>query len=262
MITSITSETPEAITSGQIKQVVRFVSDAAGKATESAIEKLAKTGHISHSSLQRVIGKGDELTEIVNEFIQKKILELGAAVKQIRVWIRAKVGGVSKSELVSGLDNVQAGDTGLTFCISDYAKDLTSKPACIVSEIEEEAEFAIAAPQDLGFKSNPTTTEFFDEVNLAKYGLELCRPDDPHSIRKVYTNQPDGEWLPIGMKPILGSDGYWHVFRLSRDGSRLCLGASYGADPQVRWGLGCRMLFRVRKIRTKVLDISVKALGI
>ena len=250
MKTSITSDMPEAITSDEIKQTARFVSDAAGKATETAIEKLHKAGKINKKSLQQVITqvitKGNAFTAAMDEFIQEKIVELGAALKQIPIWLRAKVGGVSREKLITDIDNVPVGDTGLTFQISDYAKDMTSKPECVISATVEEANFAIATPENVGFKVNPRTEEFFDEKNLTKYGLELCKSDDPHSLRKIYTNQPDDEWLPVAMKPIRGSGGYWRVFYLGRDGSLLWLDGDYGAHPQDRGYLGRRVVFRVR----------------
>lgn len=169
-------------------------------------------------------------------------------MKKIAVWLRAKVGGLSKDEIIAKLDNVDAGN-GLTFKLSDWARNMLGREEYMVMEKAEEADFVTACPLDLGFTENPTTTEFFDEKKLAEYDLELCRPDDGPSLRRAYTSQPDGEWLPIGMKPVY-SDGRWLVFFLERNGSSLWLFADCNASPEFRWALDSRVVFRVRKVQS------------
>ena len=168
-------------------------------------------------------------------------------VKKIGLWRRFLVGGISRDELITKLDEVGVANTGLTFRVSDYAKDLMAQKAFVISKEKMEADFVIATPKDLGFTENPTTEELFNEKNLAFYGLELCRADDGPSIRLSYTDQPNSEWLPIAMKPICASDGYWDVFGLGRFGSELWLYGRYGAEPQGRWDVGDRLVFRARK---------------
>lgn len=168
-------------------------------------------------------------------------------MKKLALWLRAKVGGLSKDEIVKKLNNVSVGN-GLTFCLGDYARDLLAKKECMISEKAEEVDFTITTPRDLGFTENPTTSELFDEKRLAEYGLELCKPDDGPSLRLMYTNQPNGEWLPLAMKPIRASDRYWSVFSLRCGGSELWLSTGYSALSEVRWDLGLRLVFRVRKV--------------
>lgn len=174
--------------------------------------------------LTRVCGVIDGLAEIV--------------MKKIAVWRRFMVDGVSKSDLLNRL-------TEGNFRLSDWARDMIGRKAFTVSR-SEEADFAIVTPKDLGFEQNPTTEELFDEKNLSVNGLKLCKPDDGPTIRLCYTDQPDGEWLWLGMKPIVASDGSAGVFRLYRGGSGLWLGGDY-AGPQNRWSLDVRVVFRLRK---------------
>ncbi|HEU0080572.1 MAG TPA: hypothetical protein VFQ72_00910 [Candidatus Paceibacterota bacterium] len=186
-----------------------------------------------------------------NRALMESVLKLvrGKAelvLKRFSLWLRAKVGGLSLDEIKRKLDNVSAGN-GLVFRLGDWARDVMSKPAFVVAKEVEEADFVTVTPSDLGFIENPTTKELFDEENLAKHSLELCRPDDGPSLRLVYLNQPDGEWLPIAMKPIRDSDGSWDVLGLGRNGSKLWLDTGHGAHPESRWRVGRRFVFRLRK---------------
>ena len=192
----------------------------------------------------------EDRAEIVGKKVETVALvvveKVEVAAKKLSVWLRTKVGGLTKNEIVEKLDDVDAGNE-LMFKLSDWARDILGKEECAVTKKAEEADFVIVTPADLGFKENPTTDELFSEKKLAEHGLELCKPDDGPSLRLAYTNQSDGEWLPIAMKPIRDSGGCWHVFRLKRDGSRLWLSADYGAHPQFRWDLSDRLVFRSRK---------------
>lgn len=161
--------------------------------------------------------------------------------------IVARVGGVQRPELVSGLDHVSVGGTGLVFRISDYGKDVTARPECVVSPNAEDAEFVAVTPEELGFTRNPTVEQLFDEEGLLKHGLGLCRPDDAHGLRKAYMDQPDGEWIPVAMKPIRNSRGDWHVFSLGRKGVWLWLRADCNAFPRASWFIRDRVFFRRRK---------------
>ncbi len=168
------------------------------------------------------------------------------ATKKFPVWLKASTGGMSKQDILRQLDNVSAG-RGLTLQVSDWARDIISKPEFVATATATEAEFVIATPKDLGFTDNPTTEALFDEANLAKHGVELCKSYDCPSLRKAYTDQPNGEWLPIAMKPILDSDGDWGVLDLKRSGSELWLDAGCSARPKDRWSVDDRFVFRSRK---------------
>lgn len=135
---------------------------------------------------------------------------------------------------------------GKDIIISSYAKDLLSKTT--YPKKKENIDLVILTPKDLGFTSYCTTTQLFDEANLAKYGVELCPAYVAPFLRQEYMNQPNGEWLYIAMNPITDSGGNPGVFGVGRrDGGEVWLYGDW-ADPGDVWNLGGRFVFRLRKV--------------
>lgn len=156
------------------------------------------------------------------------------------VWKTVTIGGKKEYTFNSDIN------------IFSYAKDLQSKTP--LTKKKESIDLVILTPKDLGFTGYPTTKQFFDEINLAKYGVELCPAEVGLALREQYTNQPVGEWLYIAMKPITDPDGDPHVFRLVRDGDGLWLDDDW-ADPGSEWYPGSGFVFRLRKVSLN-LDTS------
>ncbi|MDP2648971.1 MAG: hypothetical protein Q8P19_03680, partial [bacterium] len=77
-------------------------------------------------------------------------------------------------------------------------------------------------------------------------GLELCPADAGPNYRLKYRNQPLDEWIYIGMKQIIGSDGSPYVFKLVRGDDGLLLGDAW-AGPDREWRPGSKFVFRLRK---------------
>ena len=135
---SITSD----VTEGQIKQVIRFVSDASGKATQAALDELVSADEITRDSIQRVIAKGDELTASVSEFVKAKIRELGAAIKGCLKLISA--GHEISIEATDGSETLaKAGDVfyWIDSDFRNYGTDVPGKPTQALNvEVHEMAE--------------------------------------------------------------------------------------------------------------------------
>ncbi|MEK7529332.1 MAG: hypothetical protein AAB570_00205 [Patescibacteria group bacterium] len=97
---------------------------------------------------------------------------------------------------------------------------------------------------DLGFPNGASYPEIMDRA--LKLGLELCLPEDALEYRISYTDQPIGEYVGIGIKPISGRDRNPRVFNVRRsdDGSWLI---NDWASPDFHWDADDVFVFRLRK---------------
>lgn len=102
---------------------------------------------------------------------------------------------------------------------------------------------------DLGFSDSALTREIlgsdrdrdvfghsapFSGGRAVQLGLALCPPAVGPQLRLDYKEQPRGERLYIGMKPIRTDDGEPRIFVLAKADERLSLEAAR-ARPEDRW---------------------------
>lgn len=127
--------------------------------------------------------------------------------------------------------------------VTSYAKDLLKK--IVYQKEKEEVDLVVLTPSDLGFTSYPSTTELF--ARAKESGYDLCPAEVGPRLREIYADQPNGEGLYIGMERITASDGHPDVFAVERysDGEQWLY--AHWAFPDDQWGLGCRIVFRLRK---------------
>lgn len=159
-----------------------------------------------------------------------------------------KYGAISKGDLSKKVAKEQN--------LGDWAKDVMTKPAFTTVDTEETVDLVFLSLKDLGFIKSPRTDEFmtaqfcadWSAKNLDGQVIELCLPEDGPHLRLQYDEQPKGEIVWMAMERITDSDGGPCVFGVERrgDGNRW-LGAGY-AGPGNRWGLGGRIVFRLRKV--------------
>lgn len=158
-------------------------------------------------------------------------------MKTTHTWKTVTIGGKEKYTF------------GKEIYLSGYAEDLQRKTPLATKK--ETLDLVVLTPQDLGFTYNPTTTELFDEKNLAKYGVELCPAEVGLALREQYTDQPYGEWLYglyVGMEPITISVGNPSVWRVGRsDDGGLWLGTRW-VNPGIVWDPDDRIVFRLRTV--------------
>lgn len=95
-------------------------------------------------------------------------------------------------------------------------------------------------------------SHIFEEIlsKAKELGLEPCQSEDGPNYRLHYTNQPEGEWVYIGMKQISDSFGYPHVFGLSRAGGGLWLRDDW-SRPTYTWNPWDEFVLRLNKYETK-----------
>ena len=129
--------------------------------------------------------------------------------------------------------------------VDGYAEGMLENPDfTVVGEHrgEDLVEVSVGA---LGFEHATRYDKICERAQ--ELGLELCPAEVGPQLRLQYKDQPLHEWVIVAMKAISGSDGGPDVFRVSRRGVGLWLGAGVGR-PGDEWLPGYRFVFlRPRK---------------
>lgn len=103
-----------------------------------------------------------------------------------------------------------------------------------------ESPLVLVTPSDLGFS---LSAHYRDILTRAEgLGLRRCRPEVGPALRLTYPDQPDPNWIRIGMKPIYVCGGYSAVFAVSNLLSTPML-AGYSCRLDRLHTLKCRFIF-------------------
>jgi hypothetical protein len=127
--------------------------------------------------------------------------------------------------------------------IGGWGNDILGQSTFTTSDKETELNLVNVSVAELGFKNGATRKDIY--YRAKELGLELCPAEVGPQLRLQYKDQPNGEWLLIGMEPISGSDGFLDVFDVGRDGGDLWLDGS-GGRADGFWD-GCGRWVFVRK---------------
>ena len=148
-----------------------------------------------------------------------------------------EIGGKSKEELEKELkaNKIQ---------ISNYAKEMLKHKDFTTAKKLESTDMVRLKVGDLGLSQNPTTDQIYEKIK--ELGLELCPAEVGPQYCLQYINQPNVEFLYIGMKQITNSAGNPSVFGLGRDEDGLWLSSSW-TRPGFQWHHGSTLVFRLRK---------------
>lgn len=186
-------------------------------------------------------------TEVVQQIIDdptgsgreftKFLLNGGQVQAGLSVWKTISIGGVD----IHGLQKqLKDGD----FYVSDWAKDIMSKPEFTTLTEPTEIHLARVRVKDLGFKKEPTTAELFARI---KEVGDLCPAEVGPYLRLDLKDQPKGDWFWVAMEPIAGSGGDPRIFYFLRIGDGLRWLHASCARPDGQWRLGVEVVFRLRK---------------
>jgi len=154
------------------------------------------------------------------------------------VWRTVEAGG--KSVQVFERELKQKGIN-----VSDYARDLMKSKDFVTLKRPEQIKIARSTVGGLGFTEPPTTDQLLQRIGRDPE-LEYLPPEAAVTLRLEYGDQPLGEYLYAGMKPLTASDGRPSVFKLTRHEDGLWL-SGYWTNPGDRWPLGHKIVFRLRK---------------
>ena len=168
---------------------------------------------------------------------QKNIERIGTSFPEGMIKkMEAEIGGKNKKELEKELKENKV-------WISDYAKSMMDNSDFTTSKKLEQLNLARITVKSLGFPNGATTDEIYKKAE--ELGLELCPAEVGPQLRLQYLDQPNGEYIFIGMKQISDSDGYPDVFGVSRyDGGLLRL-FGYLARPGHGWDGRSGFVFRM-----------------
>lgn len=115
--------------------------------------------------------------------------------------------------------------------IGTYADQILTKTG--VAAVEGDVDLVRITGAELGFTQAATRAEIYERA--FSLGLERCPAEVGPRLREEYLDQPNSDWVLIGMEPIAGSDGDLRVFHLGRGGGgQSWLDADWGR-PGHRW---------------------------
>ena len=161
-----------------------------------------------------------EIYGLMSRMTPENILKAlkGAVLKP---WKKLSIGGHTKEELLEQFKMATCkvgNEESIGIQVTEDAYYIASKPECMFSEKEDHVEFFMESLEVLfGFEEDVDAKVFLNEAFLSLYNLELCKPSDAFYIRRSIDNQPSGEWLRVGMTPIVDSSGYSKVFSVEHD---------------------------------------------
>ena len=128
--------------------------------------------------------------------------------------------------------------------ISQVGKSMMNNPEFTISQKSEHINLIRISVKDLGFPKGATATEIYKKAQ--KFGLELCPAEVGPQLRLQYKDQPKGEYITVGMKPIANSEGSLVFFVWRNTDGELELGFGNGI-PDSHWDIRTYFVFVCRK---------------
>jgi hypothetical protein len=171
---------------------------------------------------------------VKTDFPVWKTIRLGTGLKTATDFRKVLIVDFRKAAIMSGNH------------IGDCGNDILGRLAFTAVTEETEVDLVIVSVSELGFKDGATRKDIY--ARALELGLQLCPNEVGPQLRLQYKDQPNGEWLLIGMEPITDSRSYPRVFGVLRhDGGMQFLDGSHG-DLDYFW-LGCHrwVFMRPRK---------------
>jgi len=200
-------------TLGQLKKLLELLDD------------------VPQEQLQAVLGSGlltDLLRVNVTEVDRSEFRRVCGFII-FPVWRTLKLGTGLKTA-----DDFRKAVRDCGMKISDWANDILGKPVFTVATEETEVDLVKVTVAELGFKEGARRDQIYERAK--ELGLELCPSEVGPQLRLQYKDQPNGEWLLIGMEPIRYSDGGLDVFRVARAGDGRWLDSDYDSGrPALVW---------------------------
>lgn len=145
----------------------------------------------------------------------------------LRVWKTITLGEYTNSfALRNALDAANCG-------IGDLAGEILARPAFTLASTKTDVDLVVVSAAELGLGDESASLR--DIYSRAEqFGLDLAPAEVGPALRLHYFDQPIGEFLHIGMKPITTWKGDLGIFVVANGGARLTLiGQNGGADTQV-----------------------------
>jgi hypothetical protein len=164
-----------------------------------------------------------------------------------KAWKTIMLGAFANSfALRNALDAASCG-TG------DLAEEALARPAFSLASSKADVDLAVVTAAELGFraKSVPLRDIY---ARAEKLGLNLAPAEVGPALRLQYLDQPIGEFLHVGMKPIVTWQGDPVIFVVVNGGAGLILiGKNVNADAQMP-ARSAFLFLRPRELQTVTRD--------
>jgi len=145
----------------------------------------------------------------------------------LRAWKTITLGEFANSfTLRNALDAAGCG-------IGDLAEEILARPAFTLASTRTDVDLVVVSAAELGLSGE--SVSLIDIYSRAEqFGLGLAPAEVGPALRLHYFDQPIGEFLHVGMKPITTWTGEPGIFVVANGGARLILiGQNGGADTQM-----------------------------
>lgn len=166
-----------------------------------------------------------------------------------KVWKTITLGAFANSfALRNALDAAGCG-------IGDLAEEILARPAFILASSKTEVDLVAVSADDLGLAVESASLK--DIYSRAEnLGLGLAPAEVGPELRLQYLNQPTGEFLNIGMRPIATWNGDLVIFTVANGGAGLILiGKNAGAETQIP-GSSTFLFVRPRELPKIAKDVG------
>jgi hypothetical protein len=117
--------------------------------------------------------------------------------------------------------------------IGDLAEEILARPAFTLASTKTDVDLVVVSAAELGLSGE--SVSLIDIYSRAEqFGLGLAPAEVGPALRLHYFDQPIGEFLHVGMKPITTWKGEPGIFVVANGGSRLILiGQNGSADTEM-----------------------------
>lgn len=153
---------------------------------------------------------------------------------------RLQIGGEPLENLMSQLEKQNV-------YVSKYAQDMLKSKDFKTLPKPEYIDLVQLRVADLGFTENTTTEQLFAKIK--EYGLELVPAETGSHYRLAHMDQPEGDIVFTGMRPLADRRGYPYVFAVDRLGGRRWLDYRWTL-PVYEWRPRDKFMFRLRKLES------------
>ena len=145
----------------------------------------------------------------------------------LRVWKTITLGEFANSfALRNALDAASCG-------IGDLAEEILARPAFTLAKDKTDIDLVVVSAVELGLADQSTSlNDIYSRAE--KLGLRLAPAEVGPELRLLYLDQPIGEFLYVGMKPIATWSGDPVIFIVANGGAGLILiGQNGSADAKI-----------------------------
>jgi hypothetical protein len=158
---------------------------------------------------------------------------------QLEVWKTINLGTGLKTT-----DDFRKALESAGFKISSWASGILGMPDFTVASEEVTIDLARVTVAELGFEEETTLDQIYERAKWL--GLKICPPEVGPQLCLQYPDQPTGEKILIGMKPIAGPEDSLNVFNVMNDSQRW-LHSYWDANPG-HWSPSSQWVFRLPRL--------------